>query len=80
MVNGADCRLAGTWLLPTGQSCWVWQQADGQPVNTTRTFRTTFDLTGYDAGSAFIGDGFSINATSWPASIRWTSSCRILVA
>jgi hypothetical protein len=32
----------------------VWQNADGQPANVTRTFRTTFDLTGFDPRTAVI--------------------------
>lgn len=35
-------------------SQWIWQQADGQPTNVTRTFRTTFDLTGFDISTAVI--------------------------
>ena len=33
-------------------SQWVWQQANGQPVNVIRTFVTTFDLTGLDPSTA----------------------------
>ena len=33
---------------------WVWQNADSQPANVTLTFRTTFDLTGFDPRTAVI--------------------------
>jgi hypothetical protein len=33
---------------------WVWQQANGFPINTTLRFETTFDLTGFDQTSAAI--------------------------
>ncbi len=36
-------------------SSWIWQQADGQPGNTARTFRTTFSVAaGYDPATAFL--------------------------
>ena len=35
-------------------SQWVWQQANGQPINVTRTFRTTFDLTGFNLATVAI--------------------------
>ncbi len=55
------------------QSQWIWQQADGLPVNVTRTFRTTFDLTGFDFTTASItglwgtdnfGEDITINGVS----------------
>jgi hypothetical protein len=35
-------------------SQWIWQNADGLPIKVTRTFRTTFDLTGLDPTTATI--------------------------
>jgi hypothetical protein len=35
-------------------SGWVWEQANGFPINTTLRFETTFDLTGFDQTSAAI--------------------------
>ena len=36
-------------------SGYIWQQADGQPGSTTRTFRTTFTVeSGYDPTTAFL--------------------------
>ena len=35
-------------------SQWIWENANGQPINTIRTFRTTFDLAGLDPTSAVI--------------------------
>ena len=38
---------------------YIWQTAGGTPGNTTRTFRTTFDLTGFDVATAFISGSWS---------------------
>ena len=46
--------LPGTWVPNNSTSQWVWENASGLPVNVTRTFRTTFDLTGLDASTASI--------------------------
>jgi hypothetical protein len=36
-------------------SAYIWQDANGNPGSTTRTFRTTFNVTsGYDPSTAFI--------------------------
>jgi hypothetical protein len=35
-------------------STWIWQMANGRPAFVTRTFETSFDLTGYDSTSAKI--------------------------
>ena len=43
-----------TYFANDAKSKWIWQQADGLPVNVTRTFRTTFDLTGFDHTTASI--------------------------
>ena len=40
---------------PNGpDSQWIWQFASGAPTFVTRTFRTTFDLTGFDHTTAMI--------------------------
>lgn len=46
--------LPGTYAPNTSTSTWVWQQSNGQPINVTRTFVTTFDLTGLDPTTAII--------------------------
>ncbi len=61
--NGGTCRLAGTWLAPSGNACWIWQNADGTPTNTTLRFRTTFDLTGFDFGTALISGSWATDNT-----------------
>lgn len=35
-------------------SGWIWQNSNGQPTNVTRSFSTTFDLTGFDPSTALI--------------------------
>jgi hypothetical protein len=44
------------WLVRP-DARWIWQAANGAPVNVTRTFRATFDLTGLDPSTAII-EGF----------------------
>ena len=46
--------LPGTYFPNNPSSQWIWENANGQPTGVTRTFRTTFDLTGFDPGSALI--------------------------
>lgn len=46
--------LPSSYAANDANSQWVWAQANGQPINTTLTFRTTFDLTGMDATTALI--------------------------
>jgi len=66
--SGGTCRLANTWLAPSGQACWIWQNANGTPVGSVSTpltlrFRTTFDLTGFDHTTAFIGGTWATDNT-----------------
>lgn len=44
----------GAWLPPTSSSQWIWENRNGQPVNVTRTFRTTFDMSGFELATAVI--------------------------
>jgi len=46
--------LPSTYLPNDVNSQWVWQQSNGQPTNVTLTFRTQFDLTGFDSNTAII--------------------------
>jgi hypothetical protein len=43
-----------TYFANDADSQWIWQEATGQPTDVTRTFRTTFDLTGLDPSTASI--------------------------
>jgi hypothetical protein len=43
-----------TWLPNTAASAWIWENADGLPVNVTRMFETKFDMTGFDLSTAVI--------------------------
>jgi hypothetical protein len=61
--NGGTCRLASSWLAPSGQACWIWQNANGTPVNTTLRFRTTFDLTGFDFTTASVNGSWATDNT-----------------
>jgi hypothetical protein len=52
VINQAN--IPSSYVANTSTSRWIWQQADGQPANVTRTFRTTFDLTGLNPSTASI--------------------------
>lgn len=47
-------NIPSTYLPNTADSKWIWESANGQPGNNTRTFRLTFDLTGLVASTAQI--------------------------
>ena len=51
VINDA---IPGSWIPNTSSRRWIWQNANGTPTNTTLTIRTTFDLSGLDAGTAVI--------------------------
>lgn len=68
-------NISFAWLPNSSSSRWIWQTADGTPTNVTLTFRTTFDLTGFDPSTASIsgtwaadnyGDFIRINGVSIP--------------
>ncbi len=70
----ANCRGAGSWVSPPGQSCWIWQNANGQPTNITLTFRTTFSLAGLDPLSAFITGTWATDNTGLDILINGAST------
>jgi hypothetical protein len=49
------------WYANDADSNWVWQNADGGPTGVTRTFSTSFDLTGYDPASAKITGSWGVD-------------------
>lgn len=55
--------LPGSYFANDAQSQWIWQTAGGSPVNTTLTFRTTFDLTGFDQSTAAIAGQWGTDNT-----------------
>jgi hypothetical protein len=80
--------LSGDYIANGPNSLWIWEQAGGQPTNVTRTFRTTFNLTGFDPSTASITgqwaaddyldaikiNGVSIGAiTNYPGIENWAS-------
>lgn len=54
--GGAQAQVTNNGAyVQDAYSGYIWQQADGNPGNTTRTFRTTFTVTsGYDPLTAFL--------------------------
>lgn len=51
--------IPSTYISNNSTSKWVWQNADGQPTNVTRTFRTTFSLAGLNAATATISGSWA---------------------
>lgn len=45
---------SSTWIQNDENSQWIWENANGEPVNVIRTFRTSFDLTGFDYSTTKI--------------------------
>jgi hypothetical protein len=43
-----------TYFPNDSNSQWIWENANGQPISVTRTFRTNFDLAGLDPNTAVI--------------------------
>jgi len=49
-----------SWVLRTSPtSAWIWQDSNGQPSLVSRTFQTSFDLTGLDPVSASISGNWA---------------------
>jgi hypothetical protein len=46
--------IPDSYVDNSSTSSWIWENANGQPINVTRTFRTTFDLTGLIPSTASI--------------------------
>lgn len=53
-ANAVTMWQVGAYLPNSSSSMWIWEHSDGQPTNVTRTFRTSFDLTGFDLTTARI--------------------------
>jgi hypothetical protein len=53
----------GSWVANSSTSSWIWEDANGQPTNVTRTFRTTFDLTGLIPSTASISGFWATDNT-----------------
>ena len=57
VINGN--LIPDSYVVPN--SNWIWQEATGEPVKVTRTFRTTFDLTGLDPNTASISGKWAVD-------------------
>jgi len=55
--------LPATYFPNDASSEWIWENADGTPLNVTRTFRTTFDLTGLNPSTAMISGAWGTDNT-----------------
>ena len=54
-------KIHNAWVSHSSNSNWIWQEATGEPVKVTRTFRTTFDLTGLDPNTASISGKWAVD-------------------
>lgn len=66
--------IPGSWVDNTATHRWVWMSANGQPTNVTRTFRTTFDLTGLNAATASISGQWAVDNTGLDILINGVST------
>lgn len=55
--------LPGSYFANDANSEWIWENANGLPINVTRTFRTTFDLSGFDPTTAVISGAWGTDNT-----------------
>lgn len=67
-------NIPGTWLPNSSSSRWIWETATGQPINVTRTFTTTFDLTGFMPGTASITGRWATDNTGLDILINGVST------
>ncbi len=64
-----------TPYVPDAASAYIWQQADGTPVNVTRTFRTTFTISaGYNPLTASISGQWSTDNAGLDILVNGVSS------
>ena len=49
----------GNYVPNDSDSAWIWQDSDGSPNGIHRTFRTTFDLSGFDPSTASISGSWT---------------------
>ena len=54
-------KIHNAWVSHSSNSNWIWQEATGEPADVTRTFRTTFDLTGLDPNTASISGKWAVD-------------------
>ena len=54
-------KIHDAWVSHSSNSNWIWQEATGEPAGVTRTFRTTFDLTGLDPNTASISGKWAVD-------------------
>ena len=54
-------KIHNAWVSHSSNSNWIWQEATGEPAGVTRTFRTTFDLTGLDPNTASISGKWAVD-------------------
>lgn len=53
-VTISNATIPPLWIANDTSSRWIWQQADAQPANVTRTFRLSFNLSGVDLSTVTI--------------------------
>jgi len=51
--------IPGSWIPNGPNSKWIWEDINGKPTSVIRSFRTTFDLTGFDLSTVSISGDWS---------------------
>ena len=58
-ITVQSASIPGSWVANNATSRWIWENALGTPINVTRTFETTFDLTGLNHLGATVSGTWS---------------------
>jgi hypothetical protein len=66
--------IPGSWLPHTATRRWIWETAAGTPVHVTRSFQTTFDLTGLDETTASLAGQWAADNTGLDILINGAST------
>lgn len=53
--------LPGTYVPNSATSAWIWENADGSPSFVVRTYRLTFDLSGFDPATVSISGTWGVD-------------------
>ena len=66
--------IPGSWLPNDATSRWIWHDINGNPINVTRTFELSFDLTGFDHTTASLSGRWSTDNTGLDILINGSST------
>jgi hypothetical protein len=63
VVIASSSVPVGQWVANDLVSRWIWETPTAEPINVTRTFRISFDLTGFNAATASINGRWTTDNT-----------------